>query len=277
MSEYVGLRGRAWFQALTGNDQPRTGDPDSVLTADARVGPETAVFLCVVPNPDSRFPCVRDGQVGLEEAYALATRIREAIDDDRDKPKAEKRPVIAIIDVKSQAYGRREETAGIFLAAAASADAYASARMAGHPVISLVVGHAFSGGFLTHGYQANRILAFDDSGVTIHAMHKEAAARITRRSVSDLERLGHQIVPMSYDVRDYVKLGTLHKLLHVNNPIEPTESDIVEVKHAIADAISDARMGDEDLGNRLNSPAAKETRKAGRTVRVQMEKQWVTA
>lgn len=277
MSEYVGLRGRAWFQALTGNDQPRTGDPGSVLTADAQVRRETAVFLCVVPNPDSRFPCVRDGQVGLEEAYALATRIREAIDDDRDRPKAEKRPIIAIIDVKSQAYGRREETAGIFLAAAASADAYASARMAGHPVISLIVGHAFSGGFLTHGYQANRILAFDDSGVTIHAMHKEAAARITRRSVSDLERLGHQIAPMSYDVRDYAKLGTLHKLLHVNNPIEPTESEIVEVKQAIADAIADARMGPEDLGNRMNSTAAKKTRKASRIVRALMEKQWVAA
>jgi malonate decarboxylase gamma subunit len=277
MSEYVGLRGRTWFQALTRKDQPRSGDPGSVLTAEAQVCRETAIFLCVVPNPDSRFPCVRDGQVGLEEAYALATRIREAIDDDRDKPKAEKRPIIAIIDVKSQAYGRREETAGIFLAAAASADAYASARMAGHPVISLVVGHAFSGGFLTHGYQANRILAFDDSGVTIHAMHKEAAARITRRSVSDLEGLGHQIAPMSYDVRDYAKLGTLHKLLHVNNPLEPTESEIVEVKQAIADAIADARTGTEDLGNRLNSPAAKETRKASRTVRALMEKQWVTA
>jgi malonate decarboxylase gamma subunit len=277
MSEYVGLRGRVWFQALTGSDQSRTGDPGSVLTADVQVGRETAVFLCVVANPHSRFPWVRDGQVGLEEAYALAARIREAIDDDRDKPKGEKRPIVAIIDVKSQAYGRREETAGIFLAAAASADAYASARMAGHPVISLVVGHAFSGGFLTHGYQANRILAFDDSGVTIHAMHKEAAARITRRSVSDLERLGHQIAPMSYDVRDYAKLGTLHKLLHVNNPIEPTESDIIEVKHAIADAIDDARSGAEGLGNRLNSPAAKETRKAGRTVRALMEKQWMTA
>jgi biotin-independent malonate decarboxylase gamma subunit len=245
--------------------------------ADAQLRREAAVFLCVVPNLDSRFPCVRDGQVGLEEAYALATRIREAIDDDRDKPKAEKRPIIAIIDVRSQAYGRREETTGIFLAAAASADAYASARMAGHPVISLVVGHAFSGGFLTHGYQANRILAFDDSGVMIHAMHKEAAARITRRSVSDLERLGHQIAPMSYDVRNYAKLGTLHQLLHVNNPIEPTESEIAEVKQAIADAIADARMGAEDLGNRLNSPAAKETRKASRTVRALMEKQWVTA
>jgi malonate decarboxylase gamma subunit len=277
MSEYVGLRGRTWFQALTGKDQPRTGDPGSVLTAEAQVCRETAIFLCVVPNPDSRFPCVRDGQVGLEEAYALATRIREAIDDDRDRPKAEKHPIIAIIDVKSQAYGRREETVGIFLAAAASADAYASARMAGHPVISLVVGHAFSGGFLTHGYQANRILAFDDSGVTIHAMHKEAAARITRRSVSDLERLGHQIAPMSYDVRDYAKLGILHKLLHVNNPLGPAESEIVEVKQAIADAIADARTGTEDLGNRMNSPAAKETRKAGRTLRALMEKQWVTA
>src|SRR6201997_4053175 len=222
MSEHVGLRGRAWFQALTGKDQPRTGDPGSVLTADAQVLRETAVFLCVVPNPDSRFPCVRDGQVGLEEAYALATRIREAIDDDRDKPKAEKRPIIAIIDVKSQAYGRREETAGIFLAAAASADAYASARMAGHPVISLVVGHAFSGGFLTHGYQANRILAFDDAGVMIHAMHKEAAARVTRRSVADLERLGHEIIPMSYDVRDFARLGLLYKLLRAVDPLHPT-------------------------------------------------------
>jgi hypothetical protein len=82
---------------------------------------------------------------------------------------------------------------------------------------------------------------------------------------------------LSYDVRDYAKLGTLHKLLHVNNPIEPTESEIVEVKQAIADAIADARMGAEDLGNRMNSPAARKTRKAGRTVRALMEKQWVTA
>src|ERR1700758_4176412 len=237
MSEHVGLRGRAWFQALTGKDQPRTGDPGSVLTADAQVLRETAVFLCVVPNPDSRFPCVRDGQVGLEEAYALATRIREAIDDDRDKPKAEKRPIIAIIDVKSQAYGRREETAGIFLAAAASADAYASARMAGHPVISLVVGHAFSGGFLTHGYQANRILAFADSGVMIHAMHKEAAARITRRSVRSLEELGRTLPPLSYDVQDYAKLGVLHKLLHVENPDQPSPDTVSKVAAELDAAI----------------------------------------
>ena len=139
MSDHIGLRGKAWFRALTGRDEPQPGDPGSVLASDAKAGHETALFLCVVPDSNSRFPCVRDGQVGLEEAYALATRIREVMALDRNKPKAEKCPIIAIVDVKSQAYGRREETAGIFFAAAAAADAYASARMVGHPVIGSLI------------------------------------------------------------------------------------------------------------------------------------------
>ena len=274
MSEHVGLRGRAWFEALTGIYQPSTGDPDTVLASEAQIGDETALFLCVVPNPSSRFPCVRDGQVGLEEAFTLAHHLRRVIAQDREKPKARKRPVVAIVDVKSQAYGRREETAGIFFAAAASSDAYALARMAGHPVISLVAGQAFSGGFLTHGYQANRILAFDDSGIVIHAMHKEAAARITRRSVAELEELGHEIAPMSYDVRDYAKLGLLYKLLHVDDPQHPTTADIEAIRHDLIDAIQDARRGATDLSNHLQSDAAKQTRKAGIAIRTALEVQW---
>jgi biotin-independent malonate decarboxylase gamma subunit len=215
--------------------------------------------------------------VGLEEGYALAYRIREVLNADKDKPKSRKRPIIAIVDVKSQAYGRREETAGLFLAAAASSDAYACARMAGHPVIAFVVGHAFSGGFLTHGYQANRILALDDAGVTIHAMHKEAAARITRRSVEDLERLGQQIPPMSYNVQDYAKLGLLHQLLHVENPLEPNQSEVDEAKNAITTAIADARKGSTDLSVRRESPAAQQLRKAGIAARALMEQQWKNA
>jgi malonate decarboxylase gamma subunit len=274
MSEHVGLRGRAWFQTLTGKNEPLAGDPGSVLASNSLLGNETSLFLCVVPNTESRFPCVRDGQVGLEEAYTLAMRVREVMVEDRDKPKSEKRPIIAIVDVKSQAYGRREETAGIFLAAATSADAYASARTAGHPVISLVAGHAFSGGFLTHGYQANRILAFDDAGVVIHAMHKEAAARVTRRSVEELERLGHEIAPMSYDVKDYAKLGLLYKLLHVENPLQPTTSEVEIVKQGLIEAVQDARAGLTDLSNRLESDAAKQTRKASIAVRAMLEAQW---
>src|ERR1700733_8507083 len=255
MSEFTGVRGTVWFRAFTGQATSMPGDPKSVLTADAPLGTDHARFLCVVPDPHARFPCARQGQVGLEEAYTLAARVREVMELDTHNAK---RPIIAIVDVKSQAYGRREETAAIFLAAAAAADAYGSARLAGHPVITLVVGHAISGGFLTHGYQANRVLAFDDDGVMIHAMHKEAAARITRRSVESLEKLGKAIAPLSYDVKDFAKLGLLHELLHVEASDHPADEPTARVRRALAAAIEDARRGPVDLSNRLQSPEARE-------------------
>ena len=272
MSKYTGARGTTWFQALTGNATPLPGDPKSVLTADAAIGAERVRFLCVVPNPEGRFPCARHGEVGLEEAYTLAARVREVTEQDKSVPK--RRPIVAIVDVKSQAYGRREETAAIFLAAAAAADAYGSARLAGHPVVTLIVGHALSGAFLTHGYQANRILAFDDAGVMIHAMHKEAAARITRRSVANLEELGKSIPPLSYDIHDFAKLGLLHKLLHVENADHPPEGEVSKVRDELLAAIEDARRGPVDLRNRLESSQARETRGASIRMRALLESQW---
>ena len=55
--------------------------------------------------------------------------------------------------------------------------------------MSLLVGKSMSGAFLAHGYQANRIIALKDSGVMVHAMGKESAARVTLRSVDELEQL----------------------------------------------------------------------------------------
>ena len=274
MSEFTGIRGTVWFRALTGQASPMPGDPKSVLTSDAPIGKEQARFLCVVPDPHGRFPCARHGEVGLEEAYTLATRVREVIEESKH---TNKRPIVAIVDAKSQAYGRREETAAIFLAAAAAADAYGSARLAGHPVITLVVGQALSGGFLMHGYQANRILAFDDEGVMIHAMHKAAAARITLRTVEELEKLAKKIVPMSYDIRDYAKLGLLYKLLHVENPEKPSAEDIRNVQNELVGAIANARSGPVDLRNRLESKGAQEMRKASLLVRSKLEAQWQEA
>jgi malonate decarboxylase gamma subunit len=271
MSEFTGIRGTVWFRALTGQASPMPGDPKSVLTSDAPIGKEQARFLCVVPDPHGRFPCARHGEVGLEEAYTLAARVREVIDEGKN---TNKRPIVAIVDAKSQAYGRREETAAIFLAGAAAADAYGSARLAGHPLITLVVGQALSGGFLMHGYQANRILAFDDDGVMIHAMHKAAAARVTLRSVAELEELAKKIAPMSYDIRDYAKLGLLYKLLHVENPEKPSAEDIRDVQNELIGAIADARSGPVDLRNRLESKGAQEMRKASLLVRSKLEAQW---
>ena len=94
MSKFNGIRGRIWFKALTSHDKPMPGDPPSVLVADAPIttdereliptdhGVENARFLCVVPDHDSRFPCASHGEVGLEQAYTLAARIREIINAD---------------------------------------------------------------------------------------------------------------------------------------------------------------------------------------------------
>jgi len=266
-------RGATWLEKLAPNAQRLSGLCASVQVADGQLNGENVRFIAVVPDPQNHYPRAAQGEVGLLEGWTLAKVVNET--READKNSAVKRPIVAVIDVPSQAYGRREETAAIFLAAAAAADAYGSARLAGHPVIALVVGHALSGAFLTHGYQANRILAFDDDGVMIHAMHKEAAARVTRRSVDELEQLAKEIAPMSYDIRDYAKLGLLHKLLHVENPVKPSQQEIRNVQNELVAAIADARTGPVDLRNRLESTAAREMRKASILVRTKLEAQWL--
>jgi malonate decarboxylase gamma subunit len=109
----------------------------------------------------------------------------------------------------------------------------------------------------------------------IHAMHKAAAARVTRRSVEELEKLAKEIAPMSYDIRDYGKLGLLYKLLHVENPEKPSVQDIRKVQDELIGAIADARRGPVDLRNRLQSKGAIETRKASLLVRSRLEAQWL--
>jgi malonate decarboxylase gamma subunit len=141
-------------------------------------------------------------------------------------------------------------------------------------VITLIVGQAISGGFLTHGYQANRLLAFADNEVLIHAMHKEPAARITRRTVAQLESLAKTVTPLSYDVRDYAKLGLLYKLLAVSNPETPSTEEISLVRNAVIEAIADARKEPFDLRNRYESEAAQTTRKASRLIRARLQEQW---
>lgn len=264
-------RGATWFAALTLSEGRVPGGPASVRVADARLGDEEARFLAVVPDPAARFPRARRGELGVEEGWALAEHVRAAIAADAH---GRRRPIVAVVDVPSQAYGRNEELLGIHLACAAAVDAYATARLAGHPVIALLVGGAMSGAFLAHGYQANRILALDDPGVLVHAMGKEAAARVTRRSVSDLERLGEAVLPMSYDIRRYARLGTLHALVSGVNADAPDEEGVARVRRAIVAAVADARAGARDLSHRLASDAARETRAASIEVRTRMAAQW---
>jgi len=211
---------------------------------------------------------------GLDEGWALAHHVRATI---AEGVEGTRRPIIAIVDVASQAYGRLEELLGIHLACAAAADAYASARLAGHPVIALLVGKAMSGAFLAHGYQANRIIALDSPEVMVHAMGKQAAARVTRSSVEEMEKLGERIAPMAYDIRSYAKLGLLHKLVEGIDADAPGRNDVDRVRAELVDAITDARAGASDLACRLTSPAARKMRAASIEVRRRLAEQWRSA
>ncbi|HVQ48898.1 MAG TPA: biotin-independent malonate decarboxylase subunit gamma, partial [Mycobacterium sp.] len=240
----------------------------SVIRADTAGG----TYLAVVPDPQNRFHRARDGEVGLTECWALATAIDDVISSDAAADT--KRAIVAVVDLPSQAYGRIEEMAGLHHAIATAVDAYHRARNAGHPTVAIVVGHALSGGFLAHGLQAQQILALDDPGVEIHAMHKSAAARITLRTVDELDELAKLVVPLSYNVRDWAQLGFCDGLLPVSDADDPTTDDIGTVRDAIDAAIAAARSGPRDLSNRLDSPGALQNRKASRAIREMISAQW---
>ncbi|WP_017902938.1 biotin-independent malonate decarboxylase subunit gamma [Pseudomonas asplenii] len=262
------LRGLHWFQALAGDAAEIAGLPASLRVADIRLGDQPARLLAVVPDAANRFARARSGEVGLLEGWNLARAVDQVID--ADAASTRKRALIAIVDVPSQAYGRREEALGIHLALAAAADSYARARLAGHAVIGLLVGKAMSGAFLAHGYQANRLIALRDPGVMVHAMGKASAARVTLRSVEELESLAASVPPMAYDIDSYASLGLLWKVLDVQRIEQPTAEDLASVQDCLAAAIGDATQRGTDLGGRLGA----QNRAASSRVRQLLREQW---
>ncbi|BAN45917.1 malonate decarboxylase gamma subunit [Metapseudomonas resinovorans NBRC 106553] len=233
---------------------------------DGELGNRAARFIAVMADAGNPFPRARNGEVGLLEGWGLAKAVDEAIEADRD---GAKRVLVALVDVPSQAYGRREEALGIHQALAGAVDAYARARLAGHPVIGLLVGKAMSGAFLAHGYQAQRLIALDDSGVMVHAMGKAAAARITLRSVEELEVLAAKVPPMAYDLENYASLGLLRERVAVGDAEVPGKADISRVRECLVRAVED--IGDStDLSGRLGA----ENRAASSRVREMLRAQW---
>ncbi|MBB6116694.1 malonate decarboxylase gamma subunit [Rahnella inusitata] len=261
-------RGDYWFAQLTKDATPVSGLCPSVKAADGKMNDQTLRFIAVVPDKNNQYPRAAGGEVGLLEGWNLAKVVNDVIDADANA--STKRAIVAVIDVPSQAYGRREEAFGIHQALAGAAGAYAKARLAGHPVIGLIVGKAMSGAFLAHGYQANKLIAFKNNGVMIHAMGKESAARITLRSVEALEKLAATIPPMAYDIENYATLGLLSQLLDIADPDSATPDDIARVENTVWQNIQDARKEGVSLSNRLGA----DNRASSQRVRQQMRQEW---
>ncbi|MDV2883598.1 biotin-independent malonate decarboxylase subunit beta [Alkalihalophilus pseudofirmus] len=259
-------RGARWFKQLTEGAEEKN-ELSSVLCADKG----GIRYLCVTANPEASFYRAKDGEVGLVEGWKLAKYIREVIEADNGR---EKRPIVAIVDVPSQAYGYHEELFGIHQALAASVDAYATARQAGHPVISLVVGKAISGAFLAHGLQSNRILALDDDAVNVHVMSKQSAAKITRRTIQELEEATGKVPAMAYDVRSFSTLGILDDLIEGVNGEAPTFEDVQFIHSKISYAINEVRYSTPDLSHRLKSDFGTKNRAFSVKVRELLREQW---
>lgn len=266
-------RGRNWFELLTGIKNAQSDVP-TVLQAQA----DGRQYIAIVPDENNRFPRVRHGEVGLQEGYTVASVVNDLIKADADKPADQKTPIVIVVDVPSQAYGYKEELIGIHMSLASAASAYARARQAGHKVVSFIPGDAVSGGFLAQGLQSNRLVALDDLDITIQAMSKASSARITQRTIAELEEATKHVPAMAYDIENYQKLGSLYNLIKGVKGYDSDEKSVSTVKAALDDAIKSLDGVKPDLSFRYTNDIAVNGeaggRKATNKVRALMDAQW---
>ncbi|MDQ8372155.1 biotin-independent malonate decarboxylase subunit gamma [Enterococcus faecium] len=265
--------GYDWFAALTGMKNP-TSSISTVYYGKSSKFIEEAIVTSIVPDPKNPMYRVRNGEVGLVEGFRMGQILDHVYEEDKDKKV--KRPIIVVIDVPSQAYGYNEELIGIHVALANSAAAYAKLRQAGHPVIGLIAGNAISGAFLAHGLQSSRLIALNNKEITVQAMSKESAARVTKRSVAEIEAAAEKVPAIAYDINNYTKLGAIYHFLEDITDQAASEQNVSKVIEAINEAIQDVRnTNDTMLTNRYTNETAKtfgrvETNK----VRAKMDEEW---
>lgn len=267
----VSSRGCTWFHGIAPKEYIEKSKIDSVLCSDIMVKGEIATVIAVVPDENTFYSRAKKGEVGLQQGWEVARCIREVMAEDEGKTP---RPIIAVVDVPSQAYGYKEELLGIFLSCASAVDAYASARLKGHPVITFIVGNAISGAFLAHGLQGSYMISLDDESITVHAMSKQSAARITKRSISDLDQSADAVPAIAYDIHSFNCLGALNCLLKLSDHDFPSKEDIDIVLGELEKGIRESRNRSNLLSYRLESENAKIYRGSSIKVREKLKELW---
>jgi len=266
--------GRAcvWLERLSAGVVRQSFETPSILTAEMNFPPtgEQALAIAIVPDAGSRLPRASAGELGLEQAWALAACIDQFIADEQKA--GTRRPIIAIVDTPGQAYGRTEEARCISVGAASAVDAYVRARRAGHPVLTLVVGRAVSGAFLAHGLQSDHIFALANHGVTMCAMNAEAMARITRRTLAEAEAAAAATLPMSFAIWDAHRLGVIDTLIEGVDADDPSPEDLAEVKSRLNEALVSFGRGQVSRLSILDNPYRQSTNR----VRQAMREQWTS-
>lgn len=196
--------------------------PGAVVGSGLLDGREVVVLANDAQAMNEKFPVVYFGVIGLEEAYKMALAVYAVLEADREKPASEKRPVLLLVDTPGNAPGKLEEIVGMNKATGAYQLALAEARMAGHPVIAVVIGRAISGAFLCHGLQADRILAMSpEFGTMIHVMPVSSISRITKLDVEQLEALAKNNPVFAPGADFFFRLGGVEEILNSVEEIRP--------------------------------------------------------
>lgn len=164
---------------------------------------------------NERFPVVFAGVIGLEEGFKMATAVYRTMVADMDKPLADKRPLVLIVDTPGNGPGKVEEIVGMNKSTAAYQLALAEARKAGHPIIAMVIGRAISGAFLCHGLQADHILSLSkEFGTMIHVMPITSISRITKLDIERLEELSTSNPVFAAGVNFFYRLGGVQEIVN---------------------------------------------------------------
>ncbi len=190
-------------------------------------------------NP--RFPVVVAGVIGLEEGYKMAIAVYKTIEADADRPAAEKRPLVLIVDSPGNGPGKLEEIFGMNKSTGAYQLALAEARQHGHPVVAMIIGRAISGAFLCHGLQADHILTLSkEFGTMIHVMPLSSIARITKMNIETLEELSKTNPVFASGADFFHRLGGVEEIINrVEDMAEAIDRHITEVYAANAAGKSD--------------------------------------
>ncbi|WP_337997526.1 biotin-independent malonate decarboxylase subunit gamma [Oleispirillum naphthae] len=194
-------------------DDPDFGPGAVVGTAELDGKPVT-----VIANDadafNEKFPVVYAGVIGMEEAYKMAQAVYATVAADAAKPKAEKQAIVLVVDTPGNGPGKTEEIFGMNKATGAYQLALAEARIAGHPIVAMVIGRAISGAFLCHGLQADQILSLDAKfGTMIHVMPLTSISRIVKKDIEVLEKLAEGNPVFAAGPQFFYRLGGVEEIV----------------------------------------------------------------
>lgn len=255
MEKLIG-QGRAAIDMVVDPDSFREGAVGDLTISDEEFGASAVIGTanlggeeCTVIASDAmtanpKFPVVYAGIIGLEEGYKMALAVYHSILADKDKPLAEKRPIVLIVDTPGNGAGKQEEIFGMNKATGAYQMALAEARKSGHPIVALVIGRAISGGFLCHGMQADHILSLTPRFNTlIHVMPITSIARITKLDIEWLQELARNNPVFAAGPDFFYKLGGVEELI----------DNIGEMRQCVIDHVAEVRARkisgrEEELG-----------------------------